>query len=82
MYLPKFECLHWKGGSMGIRNTTRDAIKKPLEVRLRMRKMSTDAMSMFMRKHYMDKYPKILLNTMIYATEYLGKFRVFLESIR
>ena len=50
MFLPKFTCFHWKGGSMGIRNTTRHLEKKPLKLRLKMQKMSTEAIRRSPRK--------------------------------
>jgi len=82
MYLPEYTCLHYKGGAIGIRNTTRHLEKKPLKHRLKMQKMSTQAMSMFMKKHYMDKYPKPILYLMFFAADVMGRFRVFMESLR
>jgi len=82
MYLPKFTCFHWKGGAIGIRNTTRHLEKKPLKHRLKMQKMSSQAMTMFMKKHYMEKYPKPVLYLMFFAARLLGEFRVFVESLR
>ena len=82
MYLPQYTCTHLKGGAIGIRNTTRHLDQKPLEHRLRMQKLSTEAMEMFMRKHYMEKYPKFILYPMFFATRMLGKFRVYMETKR
>ncbi len=82
MYLPEFTCFHWKGGAIGIRNTTRHLEKKPLHHRLKMQKMSTEAMTMFMKKHYMEKYPKSFLYMMFFASNVMGKMRVFIESTK
>lgn len=82
MYLPGKTCLHWKGGAIGIRNTTRHLEQKPLKHRLKMQKMSTQAMTMFMKKHYMDKYPRPLLYLMFFAADMMGRLRVFMESLR
>jgi len=82
MFIPKYTCSHWKGGSIGIRNTTRHLEKRPLKHRLKMQRMSTEAMSLFMRKHYMDKYPKILLYFMFFSAKVLGNFRVLVETFR
>ena len=84
MYLPQFSCVHLKGGSMGIgmRKSTKDLVRKPLWYRLKMVRLSTEAMSTFVRKHYMDKYPHFLIYLMLYTARTLGVIRVFLESLR
>jgi len=82
MFLPQYTCLHLKGGSLGIRSTTRHLQKKPLNHRLKMQKLSTEAMNLFMKKHYMEKYPKPILVAMFIAAGLMGKFRVFMESFR
>ena len=82
MYLPQCQATHLKGGSVGIRKTTRDQVKKPLEHRLKMQSLTVDAMEKFLRKHYMDKYPKPFVYLMIFSSRLLGKLRVFLESLR
>lgn len=82
MYLPQWSCLHWKGGSVGIRKTTRNIVKKPLEHRMRMQKLSTEAMQLFVKKHYANKYPKVVIVSTFIASSLLGKLRVILESFR
>jgi GT2 family glycosyltransferase len=82
MYLPQWEALHWKGGSVGIRKTTRHLIKRPLKHRLKMQRLSTEAMAVFLKKHYMDKYPRPLIYLMLISSYILGKKRVFMESLR
>jgi len=80
MYLPQWKTLHWKGGSVGIRNTTRDLVKKPLEHRLKVQRLSTKAMELFLKKHYVNKYPKPLVYLMLLTSNILGKIRVLVES--
>ena len=82
MYLPQWRCLHWKGGSVGIRKSTRNIVKKPLTHRIKMQRLSTEAMKLFVKKHYSEKYPKILVHFMITSTKILGAIRVIFESIR
>ena len=82
MYLPQFEALHYKGGSLGIRKTTRDQIKKPLKHRLKVRKLSTEAMEIFINKHYKKKYSKPMLWLMFFSIKVLGKLRVLFEWLR
>ncbi|MFH1896245.1 MAG: glycosyltransferase family 2 protein [bacterium] len=82
MYLPQWQAKHYKGGSVGIRSTTRKIVKKPLSHRLKMQKLSTQAMRQFMEKHYSGKYPKLLLYMVYTAIFVLGKIRVLVESLR
>jgi GT2 family glycosyltransferase len=82
MYLPQWSAKHLKGASLGIRSTTRKQFKQPLAHRLKMQKLSAEAMELFLIKHYLKKYPKFLVYFMIFSTRILGKFRVFLESFR
>jgi hypothetical protein len=82
LYLPQCSARHLKGGSVGVRKTTRRIVKKSLAHRLKMQKLSAKAMETFLKKHYLKKYPKILVYSMIISTRILGKVRVFLESFR
>ncbi|NQS90544.1 glycosyltransferase family 2 protein [Patescibacteria group bacterium] len=82
MYLPQWKCLHWKGGSVGIRKSTRNIVKKPLKHRIRMQSLSTEAMKLFVKKHYSEKYPKPLIHLMLFASNILGKIRVVIETFR
>ncbi|MBD3366180.1 glycosyltransferase [candidate division WWE3 bacterium] len=82
MYLPQCQAIHAKGGGIGIRKTTRNRVKKPLKHRLKMQRLSAEAMETFLRKHYMEKYSKFLVHLMIFSSRLLGKLRVFMESFR
>ncbi len=82
MYLPQWEATHLKGGNVGIRNTTRAIAKKPLLHRLKMQSLTTQAMVLFMKKHYMDKYSPLVLYPMFIAAYLLGAFRVGMESLK
>lgn len=82
MYLPQWEATHLKGGNVGIRNTTRKIAQKPLKHRLKMQRLSTDAMVMFMKKHYTKTYPFYILYPMYAAAYLLGIFRVLMESLK
>lgn len=82
MWLPQCQATHMKGGSVGIRKTTRAQVKKPLKHRLKMQKLSAEAMETFVKKHYMNKYPKPFVYLMIYSSRILGKIRVFIESLK
>lgn len=82
MYLPQFAVTHLKGGSVGVRKTTRHLAKRPKEHRVKMQQLTTNAMILFVRKHYFGKYPTPFVYMMILAAWGLGKFRVFVESLK
>jgi len=82
MYLPQWEARHLKGGSLGIRKTTRKLVQKSLEHRLKMQRLSTRAMRQFMEKHYTDKYPKLVLSLVFFAISVLETIRVLVERLR
>ncbi|MFH1295088.1 MAG: glycosyltransferase family 2 protein [bacterium] len=56
-YLPQYECLHYKGASVGTRKETADVTKASLVTRTRMKKETTQAMRLFYQKHMYKKYP-------------------------
>ncbi len=82
MYLPQFKSKHLKGVGVGIRNTTRDLVKKPLDHRIRMQKLTTESMKIFVKKHYYKKYPAIFVNFMLLGADVLGVVRIAKEKLR
>lgn len=82
MYLPQWKALHMKGGSVGIRKTTRKIVKRSLGHRIKMQKLSTEAMTLFLKKHYLGKYPKCSVYFMMFATKLLGFLRILSEIFR
>ena len=59
-YLPQFECLHYKGASVGIRKESADITGADPATKLRMKAGSVRAMRLFYQKHMYKKYPWIL----------------------
>ncbi len=82
MYLPQWSAKHLKGASLGIRKTTREQFKQPLKHRLKMQRLSAQAMELFLKKHYVGKYPKFIVYLMVFSTKVLGWVRVVLESLK
>lgn len=77
MYLPQYSTLHYKGVSVG-RKETKDiktASKSSNDTRLRMKKESTRAMKLFYTKHYSDKYPKIVKKLIFFGINLLENRR-------
>ncbi len=72
MYLPQFRAEHWKGVTIGIRKESQDvAMRVPVvkfrdreltlgKFRVELQRLSTNAMELFYRKHYNNKYPLIV----------------------
>lgn len=59
-YLPQYECLHYKGVSVGTRKESSDVTKANSATKSRMRAETTRAMRLFYKKHMYKKYPWIL----------------------
>jgi GT2 family glycosyltransferase len=75
MYLPQFECLHYKGSSVGIRKESSDVSNATTETRQKMSKERTNAMRLFYKKHYEDKYPGFVTGFILFGIDSLEKFR-------
>lgn len=82
MYLPQFECGHYKGVSFGTRKETADIAPKPLEWKNFMHYNSTRAMRVFVSKFYENKYPKPLIWFMILGSHILYVQRIVSETFK
>lgn len=76
MYLPEWEATHYKGVSVGIRKESKDVAKASKETRLKMSKERTNAMRLFYKKHYSDKYPLVMTSIVIFAINLLERIRM------
>jgi len=81
MYLPKWEAIHYKGASIGIRKTTQDITTATPELKLKMHKTSAKAMEIFYDKHWKRKYPPILTKAVFAAIKTISFYRVFRAKI-
>lgn len=77
MYLPQFTVLHYKGASVGVRKQTSDLANASAETKLRVTKLSTEAMGRFYRKHLFARYPRPLSWAVLGAIQLLGRLRVW-----
>jgi len=75
VYSPKYSAIHYKGVSIGTRKETKDISKASIETKKKMITQSTRAMNLFYKKHYMNKYPKIVNYPILFAIKVLGKIR-------
>ncbi|MBN1162614.1 glycosyltransferase family 2 protein [Patescibacteria group bacterium] len=88
-YLPQIEVLHYKGASIGrkqskkILGENKNIRRIPIETKVKMARASTEAMRLFYRKHYMDKYPmwitSVIFNV-IRVLEFIRITKVYLSS--
>lgn len=81
VYLPSVKILHYKGASSGIGKSEKNITTATRETKIRAAKASTEAMRIFYKKHYQNKYPKFLTLLVLFAINFLQTFRVLKYSI-
>ncbi len=83
MYLPQFTAEHWKGSSIGTReSTSKDVSIKSLAWKNFVHLNSTRAMRIFAHKHYVNKYPYVLLSLMDLGSYILLFQRQLTETVK
>jgi len=75
-YVPKVKIIHYKGISSGIRKESQKIAKVNRETKIRAIKASTQAMRIFYKKHYFDKYPRFLTWLVLKGIDVLEKIRL------
>lgn len=76
MYLPDVKILHWRGASSGIKKESRQVSTATSEVKKQAAYASTEAMRIFYGKHYMQAYPRILTDLILFGINIMEKFRL------
>lgn len=76
VYIPFTKILHWKGAASGIKKESREISTATLETKRMAALASVEAMRIFYRKHYANKYPKLLTNFILLGISLLQKKRV------
>ena len=79
IYIPQVKTLHYKGVSVGLRKESKDIAKVSKATKIKMSKMSVEAMELFYNKHYLKNYP-LLLNLLISLTFKLFKLSRILKT--
>lgn len=74
-YLPQFQCLHYKGVSVGTRRESADVTKADSATKSRMKAETTRAMRLFYQKHMSKKYPWVLNKTVELGISVVEKVR-------
>lgn len=60
MFVPKYRALHYKGASGGIKKSTQNITVADSNTRKKAQQARFEAMRIFYRKHYENKYPKAI----------------------
>lgn len=79
MYLPQWSVLHYKGVTVG-RKESKDIktqANSSSATRKRMKQETTKAMRLFYKKHYESKYPKIVTTLTLLGISFLEKLRSY-----
>lgn len=76
IYTPVTRVIHYKGVSSGIKKHSQEISIASRETKIRAYRESTRAMRLFYRKHYKDKYPKVLTNLIFFAIKLLELYRI------
>ncbi len=74
-FLPQAKILHHHGVSSGIKHQTQNVTTADQSTKKRAIKASTDAMRIFYKKHYKNKYPKIVTSSVLFGIGLLERLR-------
>lgn len=78
MYLPQWQATHYKGPGTGIRKTSADITTVSKDIKLLARRKQTEAMEIFYKKHYSNKYPKFVTAFVLAGIKILSKIRIMI----
>ena len=68
-FVPQFSTLHYKGTSGGLKKESQKISTASKETKLRATNARFDAMKIFYKKHYVNKYPKIATSLVFLGIE-------------
>lgn len=75
-FLPHVNVIHYKGVTSGIKKHSQKISTASRETRIRSTKASVEAMKIFYKKHYLDKYPRFITAIVFLGMGILVKFRI------
>jgi len=76
MYVPAVLIHHYHGASSGLKPTSKSVTKASKATKIRSAQATIDAMRIFYRKYYQDKYSPLLTNSVLFAISALGFIRM------
>jgi GT2 family glycosyltransferase len=77
MFVPTTKIIHWKGVASGIKKESQMVSTATSKTRRKAAFYSIEAMKIFYRKHYKNKYPKVLTFLVLLGISLLGKVRIW-----
>lgn len=72
-FVPTAKILHHKGVSSGIKEHSKNLLKRDVDSIRRIQEARFDAMRIFYRKHYMKKYPSLITNLVLSGIKFKQK---------
>lgn len=72
-YVPEVSILHYNGAASGIKKSAQSVTTANFERKIRVQNYRFDAMKIFYKKHYQNKYPKFINACVFKGIEYLRK---------
>lgn len=81
MFVPKTKIIHYKGAASGIKKYSQDVTTATKKTKIRAIKSSTEVMRVFFKKHYQNKYPKIVYWLVMSGIDFLEKIRLLKYSL-
>jgi GT2 family glycosyltransferase len=76
MYVPSVTIHHYHGASSGLKKTSKQVSKATKETKIRSIKAGTNAMKLFYRKYYRDKYSSVVTTFILFTISLLGSIRM------
>lgn len=76
IYYPKTSCLHLKGASSGLRKETSKIYNIDQNNKIKVAKASVEAMKIFYKKFYANKYPKLVTTLVLFGVSVKGWLRL------
>lgn len=77
VFIPEAAVLHYKGVASGIKGHSKKISTATKETKIRSARASINAMRIFYRKHYLNKYPRVLTIFVFLGMNILEQLRVF-----
>jgi len=81
IYYPKVTTIHYKGASSGLRKESKKIARPPKSTRIKVAKSSTEAMKIFYKKFYRQRYPFFITYPVLFGITLLGWVRIIKHKL-
>jgi len=76
MFVPQVKIIHYKGAASGIKKHSQKISTADEKIKEKAIRASTEVMRIFFRKHYQNKYPKLIYKITMLGINFLEKIRL------